>query len=127
MNPCRLFISQQRLDAWISEERAVLKDEELHDRVADQRYRLCEGVRFVAEVSGAPDRHELVGKVKDLDQIAALQGEHMADSVVLGDNAYQVQTGFVGTPLGPLVTIAPKATQDLTIEALQQLILGQIK
>ena len=31
------------------------------------------------------------------DKIGAIGGEHYADSVILGDNAYQVVEGFAGT------------------------------
>lgn len=126
MKPCRLFISQQALDQWTSEGRAVLTNDVLLDQNSNLRYRLREGFRFVSEVSGADDVHKLVGKVKDLDQLAELKGEQMADSVVLGDNAYQVQAGLVGTPLTE-PPAPPKPPQDETMEALQMLILGRIK
>ena len=31
-----------------------------------------------------------------MEQVQALSGEHYADSVILGDNAYQVIEGFLG-------------------------------
>lgn len=65
-----------------------------------RRFRLQTAVLFTAEVTGAGDAHHLVGKVKDLAQVAALGGEHVADSVVLGDHAYSVVEGLVGEPLG---------------------------
>lgn len=106
MSVARLFIAQDALDRWVTDGRAEIAQDELRDRETGQRFRLREGVRFLAEVSGAPDAHALVGKVKDLEQLAALQGEHMADSVILGDNAYQVQPGFVGLALPEVATVA---------------------
>ena len=67
--------------------------------------RLVGAVQFVAEVAETNHRHGLVGKVKSHEQITALGGEHVADSVILGDNAYQVIEGF----LGELLPKAPGA------------------
>ena len=61
-----------------------------------QRYRLASAIRIMAEVAEGTDPHDLVGKVKTLEQIASLGGDHQSDSLVLGDNAYQVIEGFVG-------------------------------
>lgn len=99
MNPSRLFLSTEALEAWVAAERARIEADRLTDTTSGQVFELREGVRFLAEVSGAPDAHNLLGTVKDTEQLAALGGEHMADSVLLGDNAYQVQPGFVGRPV----------------------------
>lgn len=141
----RLFIAQDALDVWVAEGRGEVVLDELTDHTSKRRFRLREGVRFVAEVTGAPDAHNLVGKVKDLEQLAALEGEHLADSVIIGDNAYQVQQGFVGVPVGaeasvgarpPSVTplLAPQAPPDVnpgaqrqTIAALQAFFLNNVK
>jgi hypothetical protein len=32
--------------------------------------------------------------------LTALGGEHVSDSVILGDTAYEVKEGFLGTPSG---------------------------
>ena len=50
----------------------------------------------MAEVAEGTDPNGLVGKVKTLEQIAELGGDQHSDSLVLGDNAYQVVEGFVG-------------------------------
>lgn len=143
----RLFIGQEALDAWVTEGRAEITADELVDRSTGQRFRLREGVRFLAEVSGGPDAYGLVGKVKDLDQLAALSGEHMADSVILGENAYQVQQGFVGAPIEAVEAVestrvfssappvlppqppppANPAAQRQTIAALQAFFLNNVK
>lgn len=143
----RLFIGQEALDAWVTEGRAEIAHDELLDRRTGQRFRLREGVRFLAEVSGAPDAYGLIGKVKDLDQLSALSGEHMADSVILGENAYQVQQGFVGLPIAgaeavettrvfssapPMLPPQPPppanaAAQRQTIAALQAFFLNNVK
>lgn len=51
-------------------------------------------VHFIKLVSGE-DTHSLVGRVKTQTQIQQLGGEHMADSVIIGDSAYEVAEGYV--------------------------------
>lgn len=101
MNPSRIFLSQEALDSWIGEGRADIQGDVLIDKVGDRRFQLLEGVRFLSEVSGGADTEQLVGRVKDLVQLAAMGGEYMSDSVVLGELAYEVQPGFVGRPVAP--------------------------
>lgn len=63
------------------------------------RLRLKSAVLFKEEVTGAGDLHDLVSRVKELDQIRELGAEHSANSVIVGDHAYDVVDGFVGEPL----------------------------
>ncbi|MFO0628705.1 MAG: hypothetical protein U0325_24230 [Polyangiales bacterium] len=139
----RIFIAQDALDAWVAEGKGEVQRDELLDRSTGRRFRLREGLRFLSEVTGAPDTHGLVGRVKDLDQLAALNGEHMADSVIIGDNAYQVQQGFVGSVIASesrpdvaalAAAMAPPAgpaeapgAQRQTIAALQAFFLNNVK
>lgn len=95
----RVFLPQETLDAWLSEDRIEVDGDVMTLRPEGQRFRLKTAVRFLEEVAGGGDEPALVGKVKDLDQLGELGGEHCADSVVLGDNAYQVVEGFVGEPM----------------------------
>lgn len=135
----RLFIAHETLEAWVAQGRAELDAQVLHDRETGHRFRLAEGVRFLEELTGLADTKELVGKVKDVDALATLGGEHMADSVILGDNAYRVQPGLIGTLLEPA---APKQPEDApprrasrpdnkaesqTIVALQKFFLNNVK
>jgi hypothetical protein len=95
----RVFVPQETLDEWLSNERVEVDGETMTLKPEGQRFQLKTAVRFVSEVAGGGDAAGLVGKVKDLDQLGALGGEHCADSVVLGDDAYQVLEGFVGEPI----------------------------
>ncbi len=99
MNRCRLFLTPEALETWLSHGRVEVTGDILRDTSTDVRFKVQEGVRFVCEVTGAGDVHDLVGRVKDLDQLRRLGAEHIADSVVLGDTAYTVVEGFVGTPM----------------------------
>lgn len=99
MRANRLFVPQAMLDLWLSEERVEVEGEVMITRPEGQRLELTTAVLFKEEVTGSPDAHDLLGKVKDLEQLAEIGAEHYADSVLLGDNAYQVVEGFAGTPL----------------------------
>lgn len=95
----RVFVPQETLDEWLSNERVEVDGETMTLKPEGQKFQLKTAVRFMSEVAGGGDVAGLVGKVKDLEQIGALGGEHCADSVVLGDDAYQVHEGFVGEPM----------------------------
>ncbi|MHB8878371.1 MAG: hypothetical protein ACYC8T_32145, partial [Myxococcaceae bacterium] len=45
-------------------------------------------------VTGADD-HKLLSKVKTDEQLHALGAEHMSDSVLIGETAYEVTQGFI--------------------------------
>lgn len=126
MTMSRLFLSQEALDLWLSEGRAKIDGEELLDTKTGQKFRLITGVRFIAEVTGSPDHAALVGKVKDAEQLESMKAELMSGSVVLGDNAYEVQEGFVGTPV--VVADAPRPKpRAATIASLQAFFLNNVK
>jgi hypothetical protein len=128
MAACRLFLSQEALERWIGEGRAKIDGEELTDTTTGQKFRLITGVRFLAELTGS-DAAQLVGKVKDVEQLEALHAEHMRDSVILGDNAYNVVEGFVGTPVVvEAAAPAPKPrARAATIASLQAFFLNNVK
>lgn len=92
----RVFFPQQALDSWLEQGRIALVDDEMTLKPDGQRYRLSSAIRIMAEVADGTDPHGLLGKVKTIEQIAELGGDHQADSLVLGDNAYQVIEGFLG-------------------------------
>jgi hypothetical protein len=98
----RLFISQGRLDAWSSEERVRI-DADLMTLARDGRaFRLKPAIRFLRVAGGADggaDPNGLVGRVKLLDDVIRLGGEQFMESVILGETAYDVQSGFVCEPV----------------------------
>lgn len=114
----------------------------LHDKETGRRFQVVEAVRFLEELTGLPDGAKLVGKVKSIADLTTLGGEHMADSVILNDNAFRVQLGFLGA-LVPAVAApsvseiaatppAPAAHPDQvpnsqTIVALQKFFLNNVK
>lgn len=99
MGPNRLFVSQSKLDQWLSDSLVEVDGETMTTQPDGNRFELKTAVLFTEELTGEGDPHELVGRVKDLEQITALGGEYASGSVILGDNAYTVVEGFVGHPI----------------------------
>jgi hypothetical protein len=93
MPTSRVFVPQEALEAWLSAGRVHMVGETLF--VDGQAFALEGAVRFVSEVAGGADEHSLLGRVKTMTQVDNLGGEHVAASVVLGDNAYEVIEGFL--------------------------------
>jgi hypothetical protein len=96
--PVKVFISQSAVDAWVSTDRADLTGTLLSFRQAAPALELVPGSLFRRISAGAADTHGLLGKVLDEEAIVALGGESYMSSVLVGDTAYDVEPGFVGTP-----------------------------
>ena len=64
-------------------------------------------VHFVKLVTGN-DASQLVGRVKTMGQLDTLGAEHMMDSVILGETAYEVTPGYIADVAAP----APTAKAD---------------
>ena len=84
-------------------------------------------VLFVKEVTGGPEAEPLVGKVKDAVQLEALKAELLSGSVLLPDNAYEVQEGFIGTAVVPEVIAVKPKPRAQTIASLQAFFLNNVK
>lgn len=102
MGQNRVFFPQEALDRWLSEGRVEVLGSELIIPNERRRYRLVEAVRVVSEEFGRADPDELVGKVKTMLFLSELGAELLGDSMVLGENAYRVVAGWLGTPVGTL-------------------------
>jgi hypothetical protein len=96
----RVFFPQAALDDWVGDNRADIKGEDLSLKAEGRRYRIIEAVRVMREVTGADDPHELLGRVKTRAFLTELGAEMLENSMILGDNAYDVIQGFVGAPIG---------------------------
>lgn len=92
----RMFVSQDTLDLWLTEERVEVVGEVMTLTPEGQSFQLITAVHFTSEVAEGGDEKELVGRVKDLEAVEALGGEHFTGSVILDDNAYEVVDGFIG-------------------------------
>jgi hypothetical protein len=69
------------------------------------------------------DAQQLIGCVKSSQELAQMGAEHYDTSVVLGDLAYTVVPGFLGTPVGPdgTPTVLDPASWQRLSAFLQQL------
>jgi hypothetical protein len=95
----RLFISVERLETWTAENRVSLDGDRMTLTELGRDFRIRPAVHFMGVNGNEVDPHGLVGLVKDEDQLNAMGADHMANSVIYVDTAYEVQDGFVGEPL----------------------------
>ena len=95
----RLFISQGRLDAWSAEDRVRIQEDIMTLSGDGRSFRLRPAIRFLKVAGNGADPHQLIGRVKPLEDLTRMGGEQFMESVILGEIAYDVQTGFLGEPL----------------------------
>lgn len=95
----RLYISQDRLDTWSSENKVDIENDVMTLVELDRSFSIQPAVRFLEVAGGEDDPHGLVGKVKDHRELSAMGADHLASSVIYVDTAYDVENGFVGDPL----------------------------
>jgi len=100
MTPNRVFFPQRALDQWLEEAKIDLSAKELVIKAENRRYHVVEAVRVLQEVSGTEDLFDLVGKVKSVNYLTELGAELLETSMLLGENAYEVVPGFLGSPVG---------------------------
>lgn len=96
----RLFISQERLDRWSSEGKAVLEGEVMTLPALGRAFRLRAACHIVRLASDGDDAHGLIGKVKTEEQLAKLGAETYSSAVIVGETAYDSETGFLGEIVG---------------------------
>lgn len=96
--PGLLFVSQVALEAWVEQGKIDFQGSVMTLTAGEGRgrsYALEPAVLFLKVLNGERDPSQLLAKVKTLAKLRELGAEHLEDSVVLGDVAYQVQPGFV--------------------------------
>ena len=90
----KLFLPQAMLEEWALGDKADLKDGKLVIAQDKSTYPVTPAVHFVKLVSGSDDR-KLIAKVKSEEQLQKLGAEHLAESVILGETAYEVVSGYL--------------------------------
>jgi hypothetical protein len=123
----KLFLPQTTLEEWMMTEKADLRDGKLVVKEGGpSTHPAAPAVHFVKVVSGE-DTNGLVGRVKTTAQIQALGGEHMADSVILGDSAYEVTEGYVTeVQAAPVKADLKKKTNNPEADLLAAFILDKL-
>jgi hypothetical protein len=109
MRPNRVFFPQPLLDAWVADERVDITGTALQLRDEGRSYEISEAVHVLRDAAGGGDANKLLGKVKTREQLMAIGAEVFEGSMIVGDDAYDVIPGFVGTPVGAPVDTAPNA------------------
>ncbi len=99
--PVKLFLPEKTLEEWALSEKADLVEGKLVVKETNSSHPVIPGVAFSKTVSG-DDTQGLVGRVKTSTQLAALGAEHLQDSVILGDTAYEVVPGYVAEVAVPV-------------------------
>ncbi|MFZ5469058.1 MAG: hypothetical protein ACOZIN_06410 [Myxococcota bacterium] len=118
----KLFLPQTTLEEWALSEKADLKDGKLVISQDQSSYPVTPAVHFRTVVSG-PDEHKLAEKVKTQAQLAALGAEHMADSVILGESAYEVAEGYIAEVV---IKTAPGQKPSSETDLLANFLLGKL-
>ena len=108
----RLFVSQELLDQWAVDGKIELSGSQLKILSEDRTFALTPGVRFLTLAAGE-DRPALLGKVKSEEQLAAIGAELYMSSVLLGEDAYDVQGGFLADVAGGLERQPPEASSEV--------------
>src|SRR4051812_25051492 len=94
----RVFFPQACLDQWGVEGKIEVTGAEIVVLVEGRRYDVIEACHIVGEVTGSPDPHEIVGKVKAKQTLVEMGAEILENSMIIGDNAYDVIPGWAGRP-----------------------------
>ncbi len=92
-------MSQERVDKLTADDRVVVEGDRMEVPALGASFRIRPAVHFLRAVSEDGDAHGLVGRVKTEEQLRKLGAELVANSVLLGETAYECETGFVGEVL----------------------------
>ena len=87
-----LFVPQSVLAKWSEQGRIQVDGNVL--TIENKNFALTPAVRFTKMEAG-DDAAGLLHKVKTTDALKQMGAEHYMESVILGENAYQVQQGFL--------------------------------
>ena len=90
----RLFLPQATLEQWASEGLADLKEGTLYLDSNKLPHRVAPAVHFAKLASGA-DGNRLLATVKTTAQLEQMGAEQMLDSVIVGEDAYQIVPGYL--------------------------------
>lgn len=90
----KLFLPQNQLEEWALADKADIQEGKLVIPEEKASYPAVSAVHFIKIVMGK-DEKKLVSRVKTQAQLEELGAEAMADSVILGESAYEVVPGYV--------------------------------
>jgi hypothetical protein len=96
----RLFVSQERIDRWSSEGKVTIEEDIMSLPALGRSFRLRPAVYITRVLSREKDIHRLLGRVKTAEQLSQMGAENFANSLILGEVAYECEPGFVGEVIG---------------------------
>ncbi len=96
----QLFISQERIDAWSAQDKIALDGDDMTLVEDGRSFELSPAVYFVKVAGGEEDTSGLVGKVKTGQALSEMGADWYMNSVIFGELAYDVKSGFLGKPKG---------------------------
>jgi hypothetical protein len=94
----KVFITQDAIDTWLASDRVQVTGDAITFRETGASARLVPGYYFARLQAGDDGQNRLLGRVKANAAVLALGAEAYMDSVILGENAYEVESGFVVKP-----------------------------
>lgn len=108
------FLPQATLDGWVDQGKVDVIADHLIDQTSKDEFPMREALHFVKLESGT-DAEKLLRKVKSIEAVRAMGAEHYMTSVILGDDVYQVEVGWLAEEStaparapSPAVRSAPK-------------------
>ncbi|MBW2260325.1 MAG: hypothetical protein JRG91_00010 [Deltaproteobacteria bacterium] len=116
MGTARLFIPQERLDSWAAEDVIEIDEHRLSIGGTDDELEIAPAVRFMQEVGGEGDSHGLIGKVKTTAQLEEMGADHMHDSVLVEESAYEVLEGYSASRLDAAASQQPSESVKETVD-----------
>lgn len=91
-----MFVAQTTLESWLESGKVEFDGAVVTLTRHRKSYALEPAVQFVSVVEGRPES-DLLGKVIPENKISELGGELLGDSVVFGDLAFHVRTGYIAS------------------------------
>lgn len=88
------FLPQATLDGWVDQGKVDVIADHLIDQASKDEFPMREALHFVKLESGE-DAEKLLKKVKSIEAVRAMGAEHYMTSVILGDDVYQVEVGWL--------------------------------
>ena len=93
----KIFLPQDKLENWVSDGKISFSDNVITTLTGNKvKYKLVPAYKFLKLTSGEKDEQNLLGTVKTKEDIKHLKPDIFMDSIIIGDMAYEVETGYIG-------------------------------
>lgn len=97
----KIFIPQEKLETWVQEGKITISDNVITTLSGKElSYKLIPAFKFLKLTSGDSDSERLLGTVKTKEDIKHLRPDIFMDSIIIDNNAYEVEMGYIGNLTG---------------------------